>query len=87
MTFVSVFRLDNYDEGKKYFEEALARCKIEAEHDKQYYNAIAVTTTYNLARLYEALCQFDKAETLYKDILYEHPNYIDCKLKNTVTHI
>ena len=37
---------------------------------------------YNLARLYEALYEFDKAEKIYKDILREHPNYIDCKLYN-----
>ncbi|OAD61163.1 RNA polymerase-associated protein CTR9 like protein [Eufriesea mexicana] len=40
-----------------------------------------VTTTYNLARLNEALCIFDKAEKLYKDILKEHPNYVDCYLR------
>ena len=36
---------------------------------------------YNLARVYEALCQHDKAERLYKDILLECPNYIDCYLR------
>ena len=48
--------------------------------DETYYNAISVTMNYNLARLYEALYEFDKAEKIYKDILREHPNYIDCKL-------
>lgn len=43
-----------------------------------------ITTTYNMARLYEAQFQFQKAETLYKDILKEHPNYIDCIL---TTHL
>ena len=75
------YRLDNYQEAKIYLDEALERCKAEAEHDAQYYNSIAVTTTYNLARLNEALCQFDKAEKLYKDILKEHPNYVDCYLR------
>lgn len=36
---------------------------------------------YNLARLNEALCMYNKAEKLYKDILKEHPNYIDCYLR------
>ena len=36
---------------------------------------------YNLARVFEALCQHDKAERLYKDILLECPNYIDCYLR------
>lgn len=73
------YRLNNYDESRKSLEESLVRARIEAEHDPQYYNSIAVTTTYNLARLNEALCQFDHAEKLYKDILKEHPNYVDCK--------
>ena len=36
---------------------------------------------YNLARIYEALCQHDKAEKLYKEILMDCPNYIDCYLR------
>lgn len=78
--YLSIYRLDNLEEAKKQFEESLARSKSDAEQDPQYYNSIAVTTTYNLARLNEALCQFDRAEKLYKDILKEHPNYVDCKL-------
>ena len=77
---VLCFRLGNLKEAQHYFEESLVRSKVEAEHDPQYYNSISVTTTYNLARLHEACCQFDRAEKLYKDILKEHPNYVDCKL-------
>ena len=58
---------------------SLDRAKAEAEHDEHYYNAISVTTSYNLARLYEAMCEFHEAEKLYKNILREHPNYVDCK--------
>ena len=36
---------------------------------------------YNLARINESLCQHDKSERLYKDILMDHPNYIDCYLR------
>lgn len=79
-SFVIDFRLNNFEESRKSLEESLARARVEAEHDPQYYNSIAVTTTYNLARLNEALCQFDRAEKLYKDILKEHPNYVDCAL-------
>lgn len=75
------YRLNNLDEAKKNLEESLALSKTEAEHDPHYYNSIAVTTTYNLARLNEALCQFDKSEKLYKDIIKEHPNYVDCYLR------
>lgn len=64
---------------KKYFLASLERAKAEGEHDEHYYNAISVTTSYNLARLYEAMCEFHEAEKLYKNILREHPNYVDCK--------
>lgn len=73
-----MFRLNNLEEAKKNFEDSLARGKTESEIDPQYYNSIAVTTTYNLSRLNESLCQYDRAEKLYKDILREHPNYVDC---------
>ncbi len=36
---------------------------------------------YNLGRVFESLCQHDKAERLYKDIIKECPNYIDCFLR------
>lgn len=64
---------------QKYFLASLERAKAEGEHDEHYYNAISVTTSYNLARLYEAMCEFHEAEKLYKNILREHPNYVDCK--------
>ncbi|XP_034728614.1 RNA polymerase-associated protein CTR9 homolog [Etheostoma cragini] len=75
------FRLGNLGEAKKYFLASLERAKAEGEHDEHYYNAISVTTSYNLARLYEALCEFHEADKLYKNILREHPNYVDCYLR------
>ncbi|XP_002733846.1 RNA polymerase-associated protein CTR9 homolog, partial [Saccoglossus kowalevskii] len=75
------FRLGNLKESKRYYEASLERSKHEAQHDETYYSAISVTTTYNLARLREATCAFDKAEQLYKNILREHPNYVDCYLR------
>lgn len=64
---------------QRFYESSLERCKQESNADESYYNAISVTTTYNLSRLHESLCEFDKAEALYKNILREHPNYVDCK--------
>uniref|UniRef100_A0A4W3H0L9 RNA polymerase-associated protein CTR9 homolog n=1 Tax=Callorhinchus milii TaxID=7868 RepID=A0A4W3H0L9_CALMI len=75
------FRLGNLGEAKKYFLASLDRAKAEAEHDEHYYNAISVTTSYNLARLYEAMCEYHEAEILYKNVLREHPNYVDCYLR------
>jgi len=67
------------DESLSQLEESLNLSKTMAIADPQRYNSNAVTTTYNLARIYEAQCQFQKAEIFYKNILKEHPNYIDCK--------
>lgn len=75
------YRMGNLSEAKNKLEQALERSKSEAEHDSQYYDSISVTMTYNLARLYEEMCEFDRADKLYKDILKEHPNYIDCYLR------
>lgn len=75
------YRLENLLEANQKLEFALQRAKIEGQHDMQYYDSISVTMTYNLARLNEAMCSFDKADKLYKNILKEHPNYIDCYLR------
>lgn len=72
-------RLGNYEEAHKYFQEAWDRCESEKEQDLQYYSSISVTIKYNTARLHEMFCQYDKAEKLYKEILQDHPNYVDCK--------
>ena len=47
----------------------------------RYYKQIMNTVRYNLARINEALCQHDTAEKLYKEILMDCPNYIDCYLR------
>jgi RNA polymerase-associated protein CTR9 len=75
------FRLGNMEEGLKCFEAALVRCQKEAEDDESYYNQIGITVRYNLGRVYENFCLHDKAERLYKDILLECSNYIDCYLR------
>ncbi|XP_071551015.1 RNA polymerase-associated protein CTR9 homolog [Panulirus ornatus] len=75
------FRLSNFEEAQKYFQEAWDRCEAEKEQDPQYYSSISVTIKYNTARLQEMFCQFDKAEKLYKEILQDHPNYVDCYLR------
>lgn len=75
------YRMGNLSEAKSKLEQALERAKIEAENDPQFSESISVTLTYNLARLYEEMCEFDEADKLYKDILKEHPNYVDCYLR------
>lgn len=77
------YRLGHMTEAKSKLDAAIERAKIDAEQeqDGQYYESIMVTMKYNLGRLNEAMCSFDKADQLYKEILKEHPNYIDCYLR------
>merc|ERR1712088_406015 len=75
------YLLGNVAESKDYFEQAYQRTKEEAADDEQYSKEISYTIRYNLARVFEGLCQYDKAERLYKDILLECPNYIECYLR------
>nr|XP_054761257.1 LOW QUALITY PROTEIN: RNA polymerase-associated protein CTR9 homolog [Lytechinus pictus] len=73
------YRLGNIQEAKRYYEASLEHSRREREHDEMYYNSISVTTTFNLARLHEAQFNMENAVKLYKEILKEHPNYVDCK--------
>lgn len=77
------FRNGDLDQASKYYEKSQARIEAELHKhpDDSYYGAISVTVTYNLARLYEAFHKTEDAERLYKNILREHPNYIDCYLR------
>lgn len=75
------YRMGQLPEAKEKLEQALEKTKLEAQQDAQYYDSIAVTMTYNMARLFEEMCEFDQSDKLYKNILKEHPNYIDCYLR------
>ncbi|XP_041472175.1 RNA polymerase-associated protein CTR9 homolog isoform X1 [Lytechinus variegatus] len=75
------YRLGNIQEAKRYYEASLEHSRREREHDEMYYNSISVTTTFNLARLHEAQFNMESAVKLYKEILKEHPNYVDCYLR------
>lgn len=75
------FRLNEYEEARKCFEKAITYAEQAREVEPAYANSILVTMRYNLARVYEASFEFDKAESLYKEILREHPKYVDCVLR------
>lgn len=65
---------------QEHFEEALKELNEVVSTGQTDLAALQTTVTYNLARSLEMLCMFDEAERLYKGILQEKPNYIDCKL-------
>jgi RNA polymerase-associated protein CTR9 len=73
---VAVLRhiLGKHQKSEQAYQSAIAATGF----DIKEYRSQNVTTTYNLARLKEEMCQFDEAEELYKGILKEHPNYVDC---------
>ena len=33
------------------------------------------------------MCEFQEAEKLYKNILREHPNYVDCECRSASTPV
>ena len=75
-------RLGHLEEAIKYYTLALQRCDDEINHSEEnHFSLIAVTITYNLARLYEDKLEFHRAEQLYKAILEEYPDYVDCYLR------
>ncbi|CAF1180570.1 unnamed protein product [Rotaria sordida] len=75
------YRLSNNEESRKCFEKGISYAEQAREVEPAYANSILVTMRYNLARVCEASFEFDKAETLYKEILREHPKYVDCVLR------
>ncbi|VDP07315.1 unnamed protein product [Soboliphyme baturini] len=75
------YRLGDYDSAMKYFNMAIDGAKAELKNDEKLYKALLVTCTYNLGLVLEAYYEYEKAEKVYKDILREHPTYIDCYLR------
>ncbi|EGG16854.1 RNA polymerase II complex component [Cavenderia fasciculata] len=72
----------NHRKGSFSNAEKLYLKVIEASgHKLEDFKAVNITTTYNLARLYESMNKFDQARQLYKGIIKEHPNYMDCYLR------
>ena len=75
-------KLGQLDLAQKSYDLSLFRCQHESSlQDDSYFSTLSVTIRYNLARLHEALYQTDSAESIYKSILKDHPNYIDCYLR------
>lgn len=75
------FRQSNLGEAAKHYQASLERCEASRRDDEDYYSSIAITINYNLARLHEAKHETETASRLYKDILRQHPNYIDCYMR------
>ena len=88
------FRLGNLDDSGKEYDNAIERCETESKRENEgmetsaphqqnqsYYDSILISIQYNRARLLEANHETEEATKAYKDILRQHPNYIDCFLR------
>uniref|UniRef100_A0A915NCG6 RNA polymerase-associated protein CTR9 n=1 Tax=Meloidogyne javanica TaxID=6303 RepID=A0A915NCG6_MELJA len=76
------FMLNELDESKKYFQEARDHIVSEGmENLNDEAAALLITISYNLGRVNEQLCLLDEAEKLYRDIIQQRPNYMDCILR------
>uniref|UniRef100_A0A915ALZ8 RNA polymerase-associated protein CTR9-like protein n=3 Tax=Parascaris univalens TaxID=6257 RepID=A0A915ALZ8_PARUN len=75
------FSMGQYEKAKKSFELASRKLAEDIAAGQSDLAALQTTVTYNLARCMEMLCLFDDAERLYKGILHEKQNYIDCYMR------
>ncbi|KAH7730110.1 hypothetical protein AAVH_02602 [Aphelenchoides avenae] len=75
------FILGDHLKAKQNFESAKQFIEAEGENMDEEMTATLITTSYNLGRANEALCLFDDAENLYRNIVRHRPNYMDCILR------
>ncbi|PAV74668.1 hypothetical protein WR25_20236 [Diploscapter pachys] len=75
-------QLGNYERAKDFFEEAQRILETSLTRgDTSADSNMMVTIRYNLARCLEYLCLYNDAETVYKSILVQHQNYVDCYMR------
>ncbi|GAM24860.1 hypothetical protein SAMD00019534_080350 [Acytostelium subglobosum LB1] len=70
-------KVGQYEEAERIYMQVIEDSGATIED----YKAINITTTYNLARLYESMNNFTRARELHIGILTEHPTYLDCYLR------
>lgn len=76
-----LFSLEELDESEQYYQLALERCQEEMPNNELHYGSIIYTIKYNMGRLHEAKHLSIEAEKTYKEILVQHPMYLDCYLR------
>lgn len=80
-TAALLWSTESLSEAEQYYNLALERCEEETPNNRSHYESIIYTIRYNLGRLYESKYEMVKASTMYKDILVQHPMYLDCYLR------
>lgn len=76
-----LFSTGALEESEQYYKSALQQCQEKMTLNKEHYGSIVYTIQYNIGRLHEAKHQLIEAENTYKNILIEHPMYLDCYLR------
>lgn len=76
-----LFSTEDLQESEKYYNLAVKRCQEEMSTNELHYGSIIYTIKYNMGRLYEAKHDLNEAEKTYKNILVQHPMYLDCYLR------
>ncbi|KAL3311004.1 protein required for normal CLN1 and CLN2 G1 cyclin expression [Cichlidogyrus casuarinus] len=70
---------DNTD--KQLVQLALDCLQLKGKPQTEYFQGLAISVSYNCARMLEELGQTDLAELIYRGILLEHATYTECYLR------
>lgn len=76
-----LFSIDSLEESEENYKLALKKCQENMHMDELHYGSIIYTIKYNIGRLSEARHNLTEAEKIYKNILIQHPMYLDCYLR------
>ena len=76
------YQMDKYDEARETFQTALTSCVKRGEKEENFdTDALITTTSFNLARTYEALNLLDEAKQVYHGLLARHDDYTDARTR------
>lgn len=79
------YHAERYAQARDLFQSALNACVKEGDKEDSAADtdALVTTTSYNLARTYEAEGMLDEAKKVYEGLLDRHPSYIDARIRLT----
>ncbi|KAL8670479.1 MAG: hypothetical protein Q9168_004988 [Polycauliona sp. 1 TL-2023] len=76
------FNAEKFDQAREFFQTALNACVKAGEKDEGTdTDALVTTTSYNLARTYEAAGLLDEAKQVYEGLLARHEDYTDARTR------
>jgi len=74
----------NLSMAEQMYHKAYTECSEKlnlSEVDKEYYDGLETSISYNVSRLYEAQKESSKANKIYNQIIKNHPRYLDSYLR------